>query len=193
VSHDDELRSLKPAAPPPRADFVDGVMRQLAARPLPRRSRWRRLFAEREVTVRFRPATLLLGACAAVAVLALARPRPAPPAPVVTAGRTITPPPSSDGAPVLIRFALAAPRARAVGLAGDFNGWRADRAPLVRGANGVWTVEVPLGRGNWSYSFVVDGQWVEDPLADNWRADGFGGRNAVVRIGDVPVGAPRGG
>jgi hypothetical protein len=180
VNDDDEIVRLKDAGPPPRADFVDAVMRQVATRPLPRRSFWARLMAERQVTLRFRPATFAVAALALalLATLVALRPRPMPPAiahaPVPTA---------DDAAPVTIRFALAAPKARAVALAGDFNGWRADATPLARGGDGVWFVQVPLTRGNWSYSFVVDGKWVEDPLADSWRADGFGGKNAVVRVG----------
>jgi hypothetical protein len=190
---DEQLAALRGTATPPRADFVDAVMRQVATRPLPRASFWRRLFAEREVTLRLRPGTLALGALAVAALLLMmARPRPA------TTIAVQLPPPSATApataGPVLVRFALAAPQARAVSLAGDFNGWRPDATPLERGADGVWTVHVPLSRGNWSYSFVVDGNWVEDPMAETWRADGFGGKNAVVRVGDVPVVEPaRGG
>jgi Carbohydrate-binding module 48 (Isoamylase N-terminal domain) len=182
MTEDDRERLAVSPPPAPRADFVDAVMRQVATRPLPRRSGWRRLFAERQVTIRFRPGSWALGAAAfALLVVLVARPRHVAPTVAVT-----TPLPSSQG-PVLVRFALAAPRARAVSLAGDFNGWRPDATPLSRGADGVWFTLMPLSRGNWSYSFVVDGQWVEDPLAESWRADGFGGRNAVVRVGDVPT------
>ena len=173
-------------------DFVDAVMRQIATRPLPRRSFWRRLVATREVTIRFRPATWALGT-AAVALLAVVVARPHHGATTVAVSHPAAAP--AADAPVVVRFALAAPSARAVSLAGDFNGWRPDTTPMVRGADGVWMIQVPLGRGNWSYSFVVDGKWVEDPLAERWRADGFGGKNAVVRVGDVPemLGSPRGG
>jgi hypothetical protein len=175
-------------------DFVDAVMRRIATRPLPRRTFWRRLLAPREVTLRFRPATWALGA-AAVALLAVVVALPHRVAPTVA----VTTPALERDAPApmpeIVRFALAAPSARAVALAGDFNGWRPDATPMQRGADGVWLVQVPLSRGNWSYSFVVDGKWVEDPLAENWRADGFGGKNAVVRVGDVPamLGSARGG
>jgi hypothetical protein len=50
-------------------------------------------------------------------------------------------------------------------------------------AEADWSVTVALPEGSWSYSFVVDGKFVEDPLADGYRADGFGGKNAVVRVG----------
>jgi hypothetical protein len=190
---DPDLKSLKDTAPSPRPDFVDSVMRQLATRPSPRPGFWRRLFAEREVRLRFRPATFVVAAGAVALLLLVARPRPTPT--VVVPGPTTTAATKASDAAVLIRFALAAPRARAVSVAGDFNGWRPDATPLERGPDGVWSAHVPLTHGNWSYSFVVDGQWVEDPLAETWRADGFGGKNAVVRVGDVSpaVGSSSGG
>jgi hypothetical protein len=185
---DDESKPIDP--PPPRADFVDAVMRQVATRPLPRRTWWRRMFAAREVTIRVRPASWALGAAGLALLVALvARPRHLAPTLAVPSVA------ARSDAPTLVRFALAAPRARSVSLAGDFNAWQPDATPLERGADGVWFVRVPLSQGNWSYSFVVDGQWVEDPLAESWRADGFGGKNAVVRVGDVApiVGSARGG
>ena len=99
---------------------------------------------------------------------------------------------------VMVRFALSAPDASRVSIVGDFNGWRPDAAPAERGADGIWRLTLPLSHGNWSYSFVVDGKWVEDPLAESWRADGFGGRNAVVRVGELTnahgeLGSARGG
>jgi hypothetical protein len=182
VSTDDELRALRDVAPAASDDFVDGVMRQLATHPLPRRSWWRRLTAERELTLRVRPLRLAAVACAGAGLLlVVARPRQPPP-------RASTSARLSDDAPVRVRFTLSAPRARTVALAGDFNGWRADASLLQPRGDGSWSIEVPLGRGNWSYSFVVDGKWVEDPAAESWRDDGFGGRNAIVRVGDLPAG-----
>jgi hypothetical protein len=169
----DELKNLR-ETPPPR--LADEVMRQIAARPLPRRSWWRRLTAERTVSLRVRPLQLAAGmafACALVSFLAL---RPfAPPPPVA---RVVT-----SSSTVMVRFSLAAPDARAVFVAGDFNGWRPEATPLERGPDGFWKALVPLSPGRWSYSFVVDGKWLEDPLAEAFREDGFGGRNATVDVG----------
>lgn len=187
MSLDDELRALRQDAPEPRTDFVDSVMRQLSTRPLPRRSWWRRLTAERELTVRVRPLQLATAVCAVLALLFFVRPS----VPRVATGPTTAGLPEG---PVRVRFTLSAPQARRVALAGDFNGWRPDAQLLQRRGDGLWSIEVPLGRGNWSYSFVVDGKWVEDPTAERWRDDGFGGRNAVVRVGDLPaVGKANGG
>jgi hypothetical protein len=183
---------MTPTGDPRDKEFVDAVMRQIATRRLPRRSWWRRMFAAREVTLRFRPASWALAALSLVLLGALVA-RSRHPGPTVTVTATHQAP--SGDVPTLVRFTLNAPSARGVALAGDFNGWRPDVTPLRRGGDGLWIVEVPLTRGNWSYSFVVDGKWVEDPLAESWRADGFGGKNAVVRVGDAValMGEARGG
>ncbi|HZS39689.1 MAG TPA: isoamylase early set domain-containing protein [Polyangia bacterium] len=191
----DELGRLRARTPEPRAGLTDAVMRQVALRPRPRRSWWSAFTAPRSFTVRFRwsRVTALAGAAAvafactaglrarlrqnaAAPLLAAQPPSATPPAAAAS-------PASTDPQPVLIRFALPARGARAVSLAGDFNGWRPDSTPLERGADGTWTATVRLPPGTWSYSFVVDGKWVEDPFAESYRADGFGGRNALVRVG----------
>jgi hypothetical protein len=176
---DPDLSSLRQETPP---GFTERVMSQLATRPLPRASWWQRLWRPRTVTLR--PAPLLAGGIAAAAMIAAlwlhGRPAPAPSPSIVQLPASVVPPPVES--PVRVRFALSAPAAREVSVAGDFNGWRPDAAPAERGADGVWRVTLPLEPGSWSYSFVVDGKFVEDPLAQLWREDGFGGRNAIVRV-----------
>jgi hypothetical protein len=184
--NDDELqerlRQLGARTPPPGDDFAGAVMRRVALRPLPRRGFWQALWATREVTVRVRPASLVGAFAMAVIVMAAgARLWPRGPLPVPAQGQIAVAPTSTGD--VLVRFSLHDADARTVGLAGDFNGWRPDALPLTRGPDGTWSATVPLARGSWSYSFVVDGKWVSDPAAEAWRDDGFGGRNAVVRIG----------
>lgn len=89
---------------------------------------------------------------------------------------------------VFVRFDLSAPDARAVAVAGSFNGWRPESMQMVRGAGGVWSVTVPLAIGEHRYQFVVDGQrWVPDPTAQGLADDGFGGRNSVIVVGPKGV------
>lgn len=61
-----------------------------------------------------------------------------------------------------IEFSCQAPSAKAVFLAGTFNGWKPDAEPL-RPVNGKWTVTLPLPPGHYEYKFVVDGQWCCEP------------------------------
>ena len=79
---------------------------------------------------------------------------------------------------------LPAIGARSVVVAGDFNEWRTDATPLVDDdGDGVFVGTVSLARGTYDYMFVVDGErWVPDPYASQYRDDGFGQHNAVLRL-----------
>ena len=58
-----------------------------------------------------------------------------------------------------VEFALRAPQARLVTVAGDFNGWSTGSLALVDPeGDGVWTLTVPLRPGRHQYLFFVDGQ-----------------------------------
>lgn len=83
-----------------------------------------------------------------------------------------------------VRFVLYAPMAKQVAVAGTFNQWDPQAAPLARvDGNGVWTVTLPLPIGQHQYAFVIDGrQWIPDPAAPAVD-DGFGRRNSVVAVG----------
>jgi anti-sigma factor RsiW len=84
-----------------------------------------------------------------------------------------------------VRISLFAPYAKSVAIAGDFNRWSEDAA-MMKNVNGSWTIEVPLKPGVYQYMFVVDGQgWVSDPGAEAYRDDGFGNRNAVMRVNEI--------
>jgi len=80
-----------------------------------------------------------------------------------------------------IRFTYTDPNAGTVAWAGEFNGWNASATPMVRGADGVWSVVVPLGPGEHQYKFVVDGQWLADPENPVTKGD-FG--NSAVKVDD---------
>src|SRR5690242_13072679 len=61
-------------------------------------------------------------------------------------------------APRAVKFVLIAEKASKVSLVGDFNGWDSHATPMTsQGADGTWTVFVPLQPGLHTYSFVVDG------------------------------------
>ena len=97
------------------------------------------------------------------------------------------------GGPRPVTFVLLAPQASAVAVAGDFNGWDAARMPMVRGASGLWTIEVPLDPGRYQYAFVVDGRrFVADPAAPRAAGDDFGTPSSVVTVG-ARVTVPPGG
>lgn len=156
-------RRLPRAAPDER--FVEAVMARVAVAPPPARPSPRGRLAQ---------ALLQLGvASAAAAFLAVA-----------VARYPVAPREASAEAPrpaARARLVLAAPAAREVRVAGDFNAWRPEATPLTRNADGTWQVEVPVEPGHrYQYMFVVDGSWVPDPAAARLADDGFGGQNAVL-------------
>jgi serine protease AprX len=74
--------------------------------------------------------------------------------------------------------------AKAVALAGDFNGWDPGRTPFVRQPQGVWRAEVRTpGPDRYRYKIVIDGaRWLEDPGNGRAEPDGFGGFNSIVEV-----------
>lgn len=158
-------RALAAPAPPP--GFTAAVMARVRAGPAPRRGLWTWLR-----TPRLSPLGALATAAAAALLVAVLPPRPAGSPP---------PAPAAPGE-VVARLSLRAPQARRVAVAGDFNGWSPEAAPLARGPGGAWTGELRLPRGRHQYMFVVDGEWVTDPAATATLDDGFGHRNAVLDL-----------
>jgi hypothetical protein len=104
-------------------------------------------------------------------------------------GAAVAAAPQADTVHV-VRFVFAAPGARSVALAGDFNGWSREATPLEELDSGVWAVTVTLPVGRHEYAFVVDGQrWAADPAATRAR-DEFGQESSVLFVGgDVLRGA----
>ena len=91
-------------------------------------------------------------------------------------------------APVLVRFWVAAPSARTVTVAGDFNGWDSRSIRLQDRGGGRWEAVVPLQPGVYQYMFVIDEKrWIPDPTATETVDDGFGQRNSLMRIDDDPA------
>jgi 1,4-alpha-glucan branching enzyme len=87
----------------------------------------------------------------------------------------------------VVKFVVVAPEASKVTLVGDFNDWSDTKTPMVRVANSaVWTVTLPLTAGRHLYSYMVDGQWVNDPGAPIAPDDGFGHANSVRIVSRGP-------
>lgn len=82
-------------------------------------------------------------------------------------------------------FSLYAPDAKAVYLAGDFNGWQPDdKAFRLRKYKGdVWKKKVNLKAGRYEYLFVVDDEWWCDPANDNRVTNPYCTQNSVVEVG----------
>jgi len=78
-----------------------------------------------------------------------------------------------------VRFDLHAPEAQKVTLAGNFNWWDVNSLPMKKDRQGTWKVSVPLERGRYEYRFWVDGEWADDPSAEERVPNPFGSQNCV--------------
>jgi glycosidase len=74
----------------------------------------------------------------------------------------------------------------AVYLAGSFNDWQ-PAAEKMNGPdkNGVYTLKYNLRPGEYQYKFVINGEhWFHDPNNDLTTADGHGGKNSIINVGE---------
>lgn len=170
-----DFRSEMTSAPPPPW-LEQAVMAEVEALPEP--GPFRRLvdwfLTPRPVQVS--PALAGL-ATAAVAVLLLLR-GGADPTVVPGADRA-----GSNEMVVFVQFALEAPGAQSVSVAGDFEGWAGSHTLEDLDGDGVWTGRIPLSPGVHAYMFVVnETDWITDPYAQRYADDGFGNQNAILAV-----------
>ena len=93
----------------------------------------------------------------------------------------------SDGPQLVpVRFEFTHPTATTVCVAGTFNQWQPEAKTLHPLGGGRWLKETPLTPGTYEYCFVVDGQWIPDPLAKDYVPNPFGGRNSVLKVASLP-------
>lgn len=79
-------------------------------------------------------------------------------------------------------FSITVPTAQSVQLVGDFTHWQERTINLHKERDGVWRTTVKLEPGQHHYRFLVDGQWRDDPSAEQTAANPFGGIDAVLRV-----------
>jgi len=98
-----------------------------------------------------------------------------------------------DNAPDLsqmpVRFEFTHPTARTVCVAGTFNNWRLEAKTLHSSGVGNWWKETAMAPGTYEYCFVVDGQWMPDPLAKKTVPNPYGGRNSILEVASSPEAA----
>ncbi len=157
--------------------FTAEVMRRLARRSPSVLGRVRDFLFESRV-LRWNMATALAAAVIVlVTVVTVSRMHREPAmTPVMTAV-------SVPSEPVItVRLTFHAPQAHTVAVAGEFNKWKTNADEMKR-TDGVWSIDLKLKPGVYTYSFIVDGKsWVPDPGAESYVDDGFGSRNAVLRV-----------
>jgi len=76
------------------------------------------------------------------------------------------------------------PPAGKVAVTGDFNGWSVEGVPMhAAGKPGLWTTDLRVPPGVYSYNFIVDGELLlPDPDAPNQMPDGYGGTNSILMV-----------
>jgi 1,4-alpha-glucan branching enzyme len=84
--------------------------------------------------------------------------------------------------PARICLELLHPGAKSVQVAGSFNGWTPEKAPLEPKGDGRWVGDLSVAPGRYEYLFVVDGRWLPDPKASESVQNPFGGRNSVLTV-----------
>jgi 1,4-alpha-glucan branching enzyme len=82
-----------------------------------------------------------------------------------------------------VEFRFHDPRARAVSVVGDFNGWDPALHPLRRNGDGAWTRIAFILPGRYEYRFLSDGRWCNDPANAVKCRNPFGSHNDVLVVG----------
>jgi len=82
-----------------------------------------------------------------------------------------------------IAFTLtAAPEAKEVFIAGDFNNWQLNDSGRMEKQNGTWKRKVKLGPGMHHYRFIIDGKWTEDPENPNKEMNPYGSLDSLIEV-----------
>ena len=81
-----------------------------------------------------------------------------------------------------ITFSLESDTAKSVHLVGEFNDWKVGAHAMTNKGEGVWVKSVLLPEGQFEYKFIVDEQWVADPLNERCCPNCFGTRNSIVHV-----------
>jgi 1,4-alpha-glucan branching enzyme len=81
-----------------------------------------------------------------------------------------------------VNFYCAAPGAKSVCLAGDFNAWDTTSLPMKRQVDGWWFLQVLLTHGYHQYRFLVDGKAKLDPRATGSARDGADEEVSLVAV-----------
>lgn len=81
-------------------------------------------------------------------------------------------------------FSFKAPDAKDVFVAGDFNDWQTSDKTRMRSENGNWTLKVKVLPGQqYRYRFVVDGNWLEDPVNSVKEMNPYGQMDSILKVG----------
>lgn len=80
-----------------------------------------------------------------------------------------------------VNFSLSGVKAHKVFVVGDFNSWNKTSHPMKKGKNN-WKLSVKLTAGEYKFKYLADGNWLNDPAADRYAGNPYGGEDSVVII-----------
>lgn len=72
--------------------------------------------------------------------------------------------------------------AREVIFTGDFTGWSRETLRLVPHGDDEWVAILTIPPGRYEYRLLVDGEWRDDPEAEERVENPFGSKNCVLRV-----------
>ena len=81
-----------------------------------------------------------------------------------------------------VELILNAPSANSVKLTADFTEWEKCPLDMMRDEDGMWSRVIPREPGQYSYRFIVDGKWCDDPRSTQRVPNAFGSENAVLVV-----------
>lgn len=85
-------------------------------------------------------------------------------------------------APRKVKYSVRLPGAEEVILTGGFTSWDPNGIPLHHGGRDEWYATLELVPGEHEYRLRVDGEWRDDPFADQRVPNSFGTQNCVLKI-----------
>ena len=83
-----------------------------------------------------------------------------------------------------IRFTYKDKNANSVFLVGSMNEWDTSASPMIKDLEGTWEIILTLEEGKYTYKFIVDNIWHNDPDNISYEDDGYGGSNSLIEISD---------
>ncbi|HTX88154.1 MAG TPA: glycogen-binding domain-containing protein [Bacteroidales bacterium] len=71
--------------------------------------------------------------------------------------------------------------AKQVVVTGSFTGWNPKNYRMLK-VNDKWVFPIYLNPGKYTYKFIVDGKWMEDPVNEHWETNQYGTKNSILWI-----------